>query len=203
MIFLTIIILTVSITLVLIHYSLEIVTVSGYSMFPTISPDDRLVLLRYWPAKRFRKGQIIVGDFKRVSHYRSKLLLAPSGSMADEVTPVDAHEHVAGFYTSAAAQKSELMFELYGSRFVKRIIGLPGDEVRIHISSIHSELQLRLHNQCDPDGYLVWHIPANYCFVRGDAPASGDSVIWGPVPLKSIIGPILTKLPSNTLPNED
>ncbi len=203
MILLIIIILAVSIPLVLIHYSLEIVTVSGYSMFPTISPGDRLVLLRYWPAQWFYKGQIVVGDFKRVPHYRSKLFLAPSGSMADEATPVEPHEHVAGFYTSAAAQKSELMFELYGSRFVKRIIGFPGDEVRIHISSIHSELQLRLRNQCDPDGYLVWHIPANHCFVRGDAPASGDSIIWGPIPFKSIIGPILTKLPSSVLSNED
>jgi signal peptidase I len=166
-------------------------------MYPVISPGERLVLPRYWPQKWLRKGQIIVGDFSRVPHFHleppsTSLDFAPGSQQ--EPPPVEPHQHYTSFFTSNVNQKSE-MLSLYNSRFVKRITGLPGDMICIHISSLHPGLQSYLRNQCNPNGNLIWHIPVEYCFVRSDAPAGGDSITWGPIPVRAIVGPVLMKLP--------
>lgn len=79
--------------------------------------------------------------------------------------------------------------------FVKRLIGLPGDHVMIHISELHEIMQPSLQEKIDVNGNLSWQIPNGYCFVKGDAPLSGDSVTWGPIPLNSLTGLVLMKLP--------
>jgi signal peptidase I len=81
------------------------------------------------------------------------------------------------------------------SKFIKRVIGLPGDTVVIHISELHEMMRPSLQPRCDSEGNLVWHIPPGHCFVRGDGPISGDSATWGPVPLDAITGVVLAKLP--------
>lgn len=79
--------------------------------------------------------------------------------------------------------------------FIKRIVGLPGDVVCIHISSIHKVLHSSLSSQSDSEDNLVWLIPNDMCFVRGDGIIGSDSLLWGPIPLRAISGLVLTKLP--------
>ena len=58
--------------------------------------------------------------------------------------------------------------------YVKRVVGLPGDIA-----------------QWSPDT-----VPAGHLFVCGDnRPGSRDSRHWGPLPLRSLRGIVLTKLP--------
>src|SRR5689334_4870364 len=42
------------------HFFLQIVTISGESMSPTLSDTDRVLAIRYWPASWLKKGQIVV-----------------------------------------------------------------------------------------------------------------------------------------------
>lgn len=79
--------------------------------------------------------------------------------------------------------------------FVKRLIGLPGDHVMIHISELHEIMHPSLQGKIDANGNLSWYIPSGYCFVKGDALLSGDSVTWGPISLNSLTDLVLMKLP--------
>jgi signal peptidase I len=44
----------------LIRYFLVVVTVENVSMSPTLEPGDRILMIRRWPAKWLRKGQIVL-----------------------------------------------------------------------------------------------------------------------------------------------
>lgn len=82
------------------------------------------------------------------------------------------------------------------TNFVKRLIGLPGDKVIIHISQIPENVQSSLASQCDNEGNVEWVIPQGHCFVRGDSPTTSiDSTQWGPIPLSTLWGVMLLKLP--------
>lgn len=79
------------------------------------------------------------------------------------------------------------------SLFIKQLIGLPGDKVTVHISELDESRCQLLLNSCDRDGNLTWHIPPDYCFVKGQSSDSIDSVSWGPIPLSSLVGLVCFK----------
>jgi len=83
-----------------------------------------------------------------------------------------------------------------GSTFVKRLVGLPGDVVsersgivfvdgkRLDDSYVDSSLR-------DTESG-TWHVPAGrYFFLGDDRIHSCDSRVWGSVPRKNLIGPVL------------
>lgn len=80
--------------------------------------------------------------------------------------------------------------------YVKEVIGLPGDTVNIAASEVSGKLAARISTERDENGNYTWFVPSAHCFVRGTAPMSGDSVIWGPIPINSLIGIVILKLPS-------
>jgi signal peptidase I len=42
------------------HYGFRIATVENMSMFPTLEPGHRVLVIKYWPSRWLRKGQIIL-----------------------------------------------------------------------------------------------------------------------------------------------
>lgn len=76
--------------------------------------------------------------------------------------------------------------------FVKRLIGLPGDEVAIPISKLNKYSK---HHSSETYDNKIWHIPKGHCFVKGDFHISVDSVMWGPIRLNTIEGVVLLKWP--------
>ena len=91
--------------------------------------------------------------------------------------------------------------------YVKRIIGLPGDTIRISNSTVYvsdaahpqgvalSEPYVEAGNKTLPDsgnGETEFTVPANSYFVMGDnRMGSSDSRNWGDVPMDDMIGRVL------------
>ncbi len=132
-------------------------------MTSTLHSRDRVLVLRYWPTKWFKVGQIVIGILCRMP-------------------PNFCNPHWQPQPTK--------------TNFVKRLIGLPGDKVTIHISQIPENVQSSLASQCDSEGNIEWIIPQGHCFVRGDSPTTSiDSTQWGPIPISTLWGIVLLKLP--------
>ena len=79
--------------------------------------------------------------------------------------------------------------------FIKRVIGLPNDEIDIR------DGQVRVNGQILSEAYIAaapryvgsWHVPEDHIFVLGDnRNNSSDSHSWGAVPLENIIGKAVT-----------
>lgn len=75
--------------------------------------------------------------------------------------------------------------------YIKRIIGLPGDHVRISNGKVYVNNQLieEPYIAAPPMYETAWDIPENTLFVLGDnRNNSSDSHNWGPVPMENVIG---------------
>lgn len=80
--------------------------------------------------------------------------------------------------------------------YIKRVVGLPGDSIVTSRTDLAETARRLVRDTHDSQGKRVWHIPPSHLFVRGDNPLGGiDSLTWGPVPLKSILGMVIMRLP--------
>ena len=97
-----------------------------------------------------------------------------------------------------------------GGTFVKRIIGLPGEELELRL--IRSREYVYIDGQRLEEPYVegerrafgpqaTFNIPENHYFVMGDNRAqSCDSTEWGPVSRDNLIGPVfMTYWPPNRI----
>jgi signal peptidase I len=78
--------------------------------------------------------------------------------------------------------------------YIKRIIGLPGDEVRIGNGRLYVNDQLidEPYIAAAPNYNSTWKVPEDSLFVLGDnRNRSSDSHNWGPVPFEHVIGKAL------------
>ena len=167
------------------RFNFTIATVHGGSMYPTLTEGDRLLSLNLLPRLWLHKGQIVIGNISQLE------LQSPSEVLAD----IDIVDELDSTFESLSESDIEnLPLEPNYSKFIKRIIGLPGDTVCIPLSGLHEFMQTALRSRCDADGNLVWTVPKNHCFVRGDGLISMDSLTVGPIPLSAITGITLLKL---------
>ena len=78
--------------------------------------------------------------------------------------------------------------------YIKRVIGLPGDVVRIHAGfvSVNGEvLEEPYISRPDPRGDLLVHVDPEHFFVMGDnRPHSSDSREFGQVPRENLVGKV-------------
>jgi signal peptidase I len=75
--------------------------------------------------------------------------------------------------------------------YIKRVIGLPGDTVRVADGIVYiNDLPLQEAYEAAPPNYQgTWTVPEGMVFVLGDnRNNSSDSHIWGMVPIDNIIG---------------
>lgn len=83
--------------------------------------------------------------------------------------------------------------------YIKRIIGLPGDQLITHLDEVTIPLRERVQMYHDKDGNREWIIPPEHIFVKGDLYEGGfDSLEWGPVPFSSVLGHMVLKLTPKT-----
>jgi signal peptidase I len=98
-----------------------------------------------------------------------------------------------------------------GGTFVKRLIGLPGENVEMRLRRGYAYVYID-GKQLDESGYLkqarrdtgpakVFKVPEGQYFMMGDNRSqSCDSRVWGPVPRKNIIGKVFaTYWPPNRI----
>jgi signal peptidase I len=75
--------------------------------------------------------------------------------------------------------------------YIKRVIGLPGDRVRIINGQVYvnDELIEEPYIAAPPRYQSEWSVPKDALFVLGDnRNNSSDSHNWGPVPMEYVIG---------------
>lgn len=104
---------------------------------------------------------------------------------------------VVGYLPSHKSAKNMVFKEYQEQFYIKRLVGLPGDKVIIDASEIPDQLQFYVSAECNQLGQYIWHIPQGHCFVQGEAPMSGDSITWGPIPLARVFGVVFAKLSPN------
>jgi signal peptidase I len=76
-------------------------------------------------------------------------------------------------------------------RFIKRIIGLPGDDIEIRARTVYvNGVALdEPYIAAEPRYTGEWHIDPDQLFVLGDnRNNSSDSENWGPLPVEDVIG---------------
>ncbi|NOK57320.1 MAG: hypothetical protein GFH27_549309n54 [Chloroflexi bacterium AL-W] len=83
---------------------------------------------------------------------------------------------------------------------IKRLIGLPDDTVVQPCTSPDGTRSTTFQSYDATTNLATWHIPAHHGFVKGDGTSSFDSVQWGPIPLDSIQGVVIAKLPYRRTP---
>lgn len=83
---------------------------------------------------------------------------------------------------------------------IKRLIGLPDDIVTQPCTSPDGSTPTTCQSYDATTNIATWHIPAHHGFVKGDSTISFDSVQWGPIPLASIKGVVIAKLPYRPSP---
>lgn len=138
---------------------LVVVTVEGISMLPSLKSGDRVLVLRLWPSKWLRRGQVVL------------------------VLPTHALTYNPDYLARVGP-------------FIKRIIGLPGETLVTHLDDISDAYRAQQLAAHDAEGRRVWRVASNHIFVRGDLIPSGfDSLSWGPIPVDSIRGVVIMKLP--------
>lgn len=80
--------------------------------------------------------------------------------------------------------------------YIKRVVGLPKDRLITKITDLEEHERPYYSSLHNKKGERVWEIPEGHFFVRGDYPISGnDSLVWGAIPFRCLLGIVLVKLP--------
>ncbi len=202
--------------LVVSRFFLATFQVESVSMEPTLSPSDRVIvsLLAFGPRVPFSHAR-----FPGVGRPERGDVVVVQPPFYDEEPLVERIlQPLVSFFT---LQKATLRRDLYGGRvnsyMVKRVIGMPGDTIRL--SSYTVWVKPRGASDFVPEDQIVsghyqtrippnvpgWSaslpfsgnedelvLPAGHYYVMGDnRPESSDSRSWGAVPRDRIIGKVI------------
>lgn len=77
--------------------------------------------------------------------------------------------------------------------YVKRIRGLPEDEVSATVMRPPNPVEGALWKDEAKQELKSWYVPEGHCFVKGDSPGF-DSTVFGPLPIHCLRGVILARL---------
>lgn len=80
--------------------------------------------------------------------------------------------------------------------FVKRLVGRPGGIARVSRTALHPDAAVELLGGRWEGEEATWAVPPGHCFVKGDGGTSADSVTWGAIPLRDVVGVVVGRLPA-------
>ena len=101
------------------------------------------------------------------------------------------------YHTGSPARGDIIVFQSITEKnldLIKRVIGLPGDQIVIGGSkvTINGQLLDEQYIAAEPNYSGMWTVPAGYLFVLGDnRNDSSDSHAWGYLPTRNVIGQAL------------
>lgn len=152
---------------------LKIVSITGQSMTPTLQNGERVLAWTPFASRFFKRGVIVT-----LSHCPIHL---PAGK-----------QNQPGFRAAMATIAEE-----HSELFVKRLVGLPGDTMRIPVTRLSPHALATIDPQAEQQGNdFLWHVPAGHVFVRGDSRQSNDSVTWGPISFEKLHQIVLCRFPA-------
>lgn len=174
------------------------------SMYPTLKPDQRLILNRLAITfhSDIKRGEIIT--------FEAPSVLKISEEDADMSNPIAIYENV----DRNIFQK----FVYYGlewgkTTFIKRVIGLPGEHIEIKNNKVYINGEEYNEDYLDAsvvttpcDGaFTDFIVPEGYIFAMGDnRPQSTDCRSFGCIPIDKIEGKVAFRFwPLNTWGNPD
>jgi signal peptidase I len=144
--------------------------VSGNSMYPAFKEGERVIVIRYWPKRWLRKGQVVIAEDLPI--------------MSGELTKFAS-------YTFTELEDGSHKPIIFTPSLIKRLIGLP--EETVVVSGTQPILRTQSLPPLNDTGNYIWHIPPNHCFLKGDS-VGIDSCVWGPIPINHIRGVVAFKL---------
>lgn len=107
-------------------------------------------------------------------------------------------------YRTSEIKRFDIVVVKYEGRYIiKRVIGLPGDEVKVEDNTLYingkAYVEKYLDKDTTTDDFIIDEVPKNHYFVLGDnREVSLDSRIIGPVSKEDIVGKaIYTIFPFN------
>lgn len=163
--------------------------VNRYSMYPTLEPNERLILNRI--SKTFhqtpKRGEIITFE-------------APKENMDIEELdlnyPKAIYEEKKGIWNRFVYY----VLEINKTSYIKRVIGLPGERIRIEKGKVYingNELEEPyLPEDTITESYLLtdFTVPEGYVFAMGDnRQKSTDCRDFGCIPIEKIEGTVLIR----------
>jgi signal peptidase I len=174
---------------------LVVVRVYGHSMHPTLRDGDRFLALRHVPTWLIRRGSVVIGE------QRDPPKPLDVGSVRIQAVPGPG-------INPPFREPVHPPYKQTG-RFVKRVIGRPGDRVTFQLADLlrtPDGLQLPADElapfEAGENGTATWVVPDGHFFVRADG-WGGDSTIWGPVPASSIQAVAIRRFPPARTPRRE
>ena len=143
----------------------SIISVRGISMFPTLEDSEQVLAWTPFHHSLFRRNMIVT-----VQHVNVQ--------MTERLLEIGRNNF--------PTEWSELL--------IKRLIGLPGDTVRIPKHKVKSDYMD--NHAIQTDSAFIWHVPAGHVFVRGDGRTSVDSTTWGCIPINELQQIVMCRFPS-------
>lgn len=174
------------------------------SMYPTLKPDQRLILnrLSITLKKDIKRGEIITFEAPSVSKI--------SKEEADMSNPVAIYNYEPRNWWEKFVYYG---LELGKTTYIKRVIGLPGEHVQIKDNKVYINgneykedyLQPSVVTTACDGAFTDLIVPEGYIFAMGDnRPHSTDCRSFGCVPIDKIEGKVLIRFwPLNTWGNPD
>ena len=75
--------------------------------------------------------------------------------------------------------------------WVKRAIACGGEAARVPRARLHAGARPELSGGRMDGDDVLWDVPTGHVFVKGDADASADSALWGPIPVSAVVGVVV------------